>query len=60
MGCVTRRLFPRYESPAGRAIETPVRTGVPGLGVPSEFQPTFCALVVRVVPQPWLVDEFAW
>jgi hypothetical protein len=42
----------RYESPAGPAMETPARTGTPRSGEPSEFQPIFCARVVRVVPQP--------
>jgi len=49
-------LYAGHESPEGPAIVTPVRTGVPGLGVPSEFQPIFGARVVRVVPRPWLVE----
>ena len=36
-------------------METPVRTGTPRLGEPSEFQPIFCARVVRAVPRTLLV-----
>lgn len=48
------------ESPDGPVIVVPVATGAPRLGEPSEFQAIFWARVVRVVPQPWLAEEFAW
>ena len=52
--------FGGADSPDGTASGVPSATGTPRFGVPSAFQVNFWARVVRLMSQPWLVEELAW